>query len=157
MEIIIIMIVVSVVANIIKSAGQGQQQTKGAGSGRRPGFPRQGNIPGRGFPMPGSQPPGFDTYPVGQSDFSIEEPRRQQTTIQTHGYDLEREASSDIFTTGTIPTTKFSQPAAPMGVRKPLQVVDTNQAPKYKLDLSRDSMINGIILSEVLGQPKSRR
>lgn len=155
MEFIILMIVVSVVANIIKSANQGKQQTKPAGRGRRPGFPERGAIPGRNFPLPGNIP-GFDTYPMGQSDFPMDKSRRQEEALQEHRYDSV-EAPADFFAKEPVPQADLSQPAAPMGTAQRLQVIDLDHDPKHKLEFTGDSIINGIIMSEVLGQPKSRR
>jgi len=43
-------------------------------------------------------------------------------------------------------------------ISKPMQTARAkSQSVKHKLSFSRDSMLNGIILSEVLGPPKGRR
>lgn len=152
MEIIILLIVVSVIANIIKSAGRTQQQSRRTGRG----VPGQSGIPGRGLYVPGNQPPGFDMYPMGEPDYRSEQTRSEEKADLEISWDIDKDTPY-TYERRSAPIMDVPQSAPPMDIVKQPQVQDTNQAEKYKLDFSRDSFINGIILSEVLGRPISRR
>ncbi|HHY82176.1 MAG TPA: hypothetical protein GX505_05785 [Clostridiales bacterium] len=155
MEFIIIIIIAAVVGNILKAASQAQR--KQTYTGRNINMPGR-NIPG-GQPMPryDRQPSEWTMHPVNTGSEAITDSRKRESSFVSRraGFIDDEPVSLEL---GGYQKIDSSQPAYKGGISKPLQVIETGITQRrHKLDFSRDSLINGIVLSEVLGPPKSRR
>lgn len=150
MELIILVIVVSIIGNVIKSIREAQQK---ANQPNRK-IPGQGDFSGKGFNFSGNQPPKVDTYSTSD-----------RNTVSYSGQTSDRNSEyqsvrRQIVTNSITPvTSSVTSPAASYGeVTEPLHAIELDQTQKrHKLDLSPNAFINGIILREVLEPPKSRR
>ncbi|MDD2503105.1 MAG: hypothetical protein PHG58_04510 [Clostridia bacterium] len=158
MELIILVIVVSIIGNVIKSIREAQQK---ANQPNRK-IPGQGDFSGKGFNFSGNQPPKVDTYST--SDRNTVSYSGQTSDRNSEYQSVRRQIVTNSITpvtsSVTAPvTSSVTSPAASYGeVTEPLHVIELDQTQKrHKLDLSPNAFIDGIILREVLGPPKSRR
>ena len=129
-EIIIIFIIVSVIGNILKGIGQASQRGK----------PRQ-PVPGRTAdyekPLVGDTSADFDRYGAGRADIVYD---RLDDISAEEGFRAGGQSVYESYDFDMKPANTQHSPGR-----------------RNKLSFSRDSIINGIILSEILQPPKSRR
>ena len=144
--IIIIMVVVGVITNIMKAAGQAQQQQANR-PGRGTGFPGMDGIPGKGYQPPVNTSPSYDTVSAGTTK------RRETNPLRENSRPTEAMSMSSYTPPESMRPTVSVAKASPA-----LQVRGLAQAQvHHKLDFSRNALINSIVLSEVLAPPKARR
>ncbi|NLC44587.1 MAG: hypothetical protein GX783_09940 [Clostridiales bacterium] len=146
MELIILIIVASVISNIVKSMREAQQKTNQPN--RK--IPGQGDFPGKGFNLSGNQPPIINTS-LSEEPYTVSHNEQNDELISN-----DQEAQWQIATSNLSPVASTLSPTnqadeSSYAIRK-----EQSQR-RHKLDLSPDAFVNGIILSEVLGSPKSRR
>jgi hypothetical protein len=158
MEGIILIILFAVIANIIRAASV-QKGTQG----------RSGRPPAEIFRELRERDSG--TYQTTQSDIEttagtgshrVDSPgmavtdsrsiRKQRGQYESGGY-----TPSDLSSYATAAPDGFAKAPGLDVVSKPMQSTAKSRSVKHRISFSRNSMLNGIILSEVLGPPKGRR
>lgn len=162
MELIILIIVASIIGNVVKSIREAQQNT--TQPYRK--IPGQGDFPGKGFNLPGNQPPKVNTYTTQdlftnsygeQKNNQVPQSRSENRQIATSSITPVTASATDPVTS-SVTASKIALEGTYSEVSEPIHVIDLDQTQKHhKLDFSPNTFINGIILYEVLGPPKSRR
>ncbi|HHU77982.1 MAG: hypothetical protein ACOX27_11510 [Caldicoprobacterales bacterium] len=157
MEFIIFLIIAAVIGNIVKAASQQAQQTGRTGRGGR-GFPEVRPVDTGSRGVPGSKPAGYGRYSVGTSG------RRTEPFSSGGGTDTDKDPDpyyEDEYNRFSGESSSGMDPAQPFSesvVSQPMQVERvTKTRYRHRLDFTPDSILNGIIMSEVLGPPKARR
>ena len=154
MEVIIfIAAIIGLIAKVLKTEGQPRQQTN---TGQN--IPR--SIQGRNIttikPVPGYNMQRTEPA-VNPADYASETIEDYIVLDMPPSY-TQAEVNTAAADYGTSRNPDSRQTVYSGDISKPLQVIHIDSVPKqHKLDFSRDSLINGFILSEVLGPPKCRR
>lgn len=151
MELIIIIIVVSVISNIIKSMREAQQNTNQPN--RK--IPGQVDFPGKGFNLSGNQPPIINTS-LSEEPYTVSHNEQTDELTSRSVISNEQEAQRQIATGNLSPVESLQNPTY-QGVESSYAIGKEQPQRHHQLDLSPSAFINGIILKEVLGPPKSRR
>jgi hypothetical protein len=144
LELFIPIIIFIVISSIIRSISQPAPPVKPV----KRSYPDPRGIPERGLQRPGGRHGSYGAYPGKKV---VHQPKQAP---------IEHEAVSFIHDEmEAAPSISFPEPeaATDTGITTMLETENTRETPKHKLDFSHDSLINGIILSEVLGPPLSRR
>lgn len=132
----LVVFLIFIVFSVLRSLGESGQQRRGRTM--PPGYPR---IPGRP-PVPRVQPP----PPVRRQPALQEEPRRVATSKRAVKVDVSEEPA-------VMPPVQPEPVSKENDLKKP--VASPAKTIPFKLD--GDTVLMGIVLSEVLGEPKARK
>jgi len=131
LEIIIIFIIITIIGNLIKAAGQAQQQTRR----QYTGIPKSGGYSAEGTDETYSSSMSVPQYEAGlPSDKVSYNPEARNVT--------------------------FSESSAPMAATGPAaddDAYDIAEREQHRIDFSEKSIINAIVLAELLAPPKALR
>ncbi len=151
MELIILIIVASVISNIVKSMREAQQKTNQPN--RK--IPGQGEFPGKGFNLSGNQPPIINTS-LSEDPYTVSHNEQNDELTSRSVISNDQQAQWQIATSNLSPVAS-SQDSTNQDIESSYAIIEEQSQRHHKLDLSPNAFINGIILKEVLGPPKSRR
>lgn len=152
MEVIVIIIVVAVISNIVRAAKMqqsGRQHYPTVRMPDMPGFPGANKVPVREVPdaAAGSTPWSQMAGSRGSSTRSFAGERMEAESMP-----MSYESTSDNYIAGRSITPTVA------ATTEPIQVLSIDEQKKnHKLDFSESGLLNGIVLSEILGPPKGRR
>ena len=115
----------------------------------------QGDFPGKGFNLSGNQPPIINTS-LSEEPYAVSHSDQKDELTSRSVISNDQEAQRQIATSNLSPMESSRNPIN-QDIESSYAISKEQTQRHHKLDLSPNAFINGIILKEVLGPPKSRR